>query len=310
LSPPHRGKTWTETILYNFQAGKDGTHPQSPLDFDATGNLYGSTTYGGDMSCANENGLGCGVIFMLSPSNTPGSSWTEKVLHAFRGGQDGAVPEGPLFLKDGTAYGTTFQGGSTNCQDGCGIAFSVDRTGQEKVIYRFAGKDGSGPVGLTADGAGNLFGVTDQGGHFGWGTIFELKPSSGGNWTETVLYSFTGAADGGNPIAVILDKSGNLYGITGSGGNPNDCGWEPPFTGCGVAFKLTPPNGPGRWSQSVLHTFTGSTAPQDPDGGIPRGVIFGKTGLLYGVTMIGGTGQCYTGMGINGGCGTAFQLTP
>jgi hypothetical protein len=311
LSPPPHGKTWTETVLYNFQDGKDGTHPLSPLVFDVTGNLYGTTNYGGDMNCANQNGLGCGVVFMLSPSKTPGSSWIEKVLHAFHGGMDGAVPEGPLFFKNGTLYGTTYAGGSaSHCQAGCGIAFAVDRTGQEKVIHRFAGKDGSGPDGLTGDGAGNLFGTTGVGGNSEWGSIFELKPSSGGNWTETVLYSFSGGSDGGNPTAVIPDKSGNLYGTTGSGGNPNYCGWEPPYTGCGVAFKLTPPNGPGTWTESVLHTFTGGTTPQDADGGIPWGVIFGKTGFLYGAAMIGGTGQCYTSMGIDAGCGTVFQLEP
>jgi len=311
LSPPRHGKTWTETILYDFQAPKDGTHPQSPLVFDAAGNLYGSTIYGGDMSCAAENGVGCGVVFELSPSKTPGGAWTEKVLHAFHGGLDGVVPEGPLFFRDGMLYGTTLQGGGgTHCQAGCGIAFAVDRTGQEKVIHRFAGKDGGGPVGLTGDRAGNLFGVTDEGGQFEWGTIFELKRSSGSNWTETLLYSFSGGRDGGNPTAMISDDSGNLYGTTYTGGNPKDCGWEPPYMGCGVAFKLTAPNGPSTWTESVLHTFTGSTAPQDPDGGIPWGVIFGKTGLLYGATMIGGTGQCYTSMGINGGCGTVFVLAP
>jgi hypothetical protein len=311
LSPPLRGRTWTETVLYNFQAGKDGTHPQSPLVLDTRGNLYGSTSFGGDMSCADENGLGCGVVFELSPATTPGSPWNEKVLHAFHGGPDGAVPGGPLFLKEGVLFGTTSQGGvGRNCRADCGIAFSVNRSGQEKVIHRFTGKDGSGPFGLTGDSAGNLFGITGLGGEFQWGVIFELIPSSGGNWTETVLYSFTGGTDGGNPTAVIPDNSGNLYGTTYTGGDANDCGWEPPYMGCGVAFKLAPPNGSGTWTESVLHTFTGSTAPQDPDGGIPWGVIFGKTGLLYGATMIGGTGDCYTSMGINSGCGTVFELTP
>jgi hypothetical protein len=311
LSPPLHGKTWTETVLHNFQAGEDGTHPQSPLVFDAMGNLYGSTIYGGDMSCADENGLGCGVVFKLSPSKTPDSAWTEKVLHAFQGGLDGVVPEGPLFFKDGMLYGTTLQGGgSVQCQNGCGIAFTVDPAGQERVIHRFAGKDGGGPVGLTGDSAGNLFGITGQGGQSNWGTVFELEPSPGGTWTESVLYNFSGGSDGGNPTAVIPDNSGNLYGTTEAGGNPNDCGWEEPYTGCGVAFKLAPPNGSGTWTESVLHTFTGSTAPQDPDGGMPWGVIFGKTGLLYGATMIGGTGDCYTSMGINSGCGTVFELKP
>jgi len=105
-----------------------------------------------------------------------------------------------------------------------------------KVIYSFmGGSDGEyTDTELVVDGAGNLYGTSVQGGTFGGGTVFELSPSASG-WTHTVLYNFTGGADGGNPVAALtLDKNGNLYGTNDQGGSPN-C-----ILGCGVVFKLAP----------------------------------------------------------------------
>jgi hypothetical protein len=310
LSPAPHSEKWTETILYDFKGGKDGSHPQSPLVFDARGNLYGSTDFGGDLSCANEqNKLGCGVIFRLSPSRLATAPWSESVLHAFHGGRDGALPEGPLFLTGDALYGSTYEGGgSSSCQEGCGVVFALDASG-ETVIHVFSGNDGAGAGGVIGNSAGDLFGVTGSGGQANWGTVYQLKHSSDG-WTETLLYSFNGSNDGGNPNGLIIDQAGNLYGVAGAGGDASDCGWEPPFTGCGVTFKLATGPGDG-WTETILHTFTNGTEQQDADGGIPRpGPTFGKMGLLYGATMIGGTGVCYTEQGIDTGCGTVYQLAP
>src|SRR5712692_11290768 len=126
-------------------------------------------------------------------------------------------------------------------------------TGTTKVVYSFAGEDdGEYPsTELILDGAGNLYGTTVQGGDLGTGTVFELTPS-GGAWTHTVLYSFTGGADGGQPYGgVTLDAEGNLYGTTVIGGTGGTCVEE----GCGVVYKLT--NSGGSWSESVLYDFTG-----------------------------------------------------
>src|ERR1700722_15157836 len=165
--------------------------------------------------------------------------------------------------------------------------------GQYKVIFRFpGGAGGDDPYPVISDAAGNLYGVTQFGGVSsgdGWGTVYKLSPGSGGSWNETVLYSFTGGADGGSPEAALtMDAAGDLYGTTQAGGL-FDCGqyW-------GVGFEVLP-HGDGTGSEKVLHSFTGT-----PDGFAPvNGVVFDKSGNLYGTTGAGGTGE-----------GTVFELMP
>src|SRR5438045_2766853 len=134
------------------------------------------------------------------------------------------------------------------------------------------GTDGGSPNwGLTADRSGNLYGTTSSGGH-NYGVVFELSPNGNGGWTETVLHSFTGGKDGKIPSGpVILDREGNLYGTTQSGGTK----------GCGVVFELKHV-GDG-WREKVLHNFRGGS-----DGQFPiAGVIRDKAGNLYGTTYNG-----------------------
>src|SRR5882762_3808853 len=147
-----------------------------------------------------------------------------------------------------------------------------------QVIYSFAGEnDGEyTDTDLVIDSAGNLYGTSVLGGDFGGGTVFQLAPSGNG-WTHTVLYSFTGGADGGEPYkGVTLDSEGNLYGtaVTGGGGSCEG--------GCGVAYKLTHVG--STWTQSVIHTFTGGNDGSGPGAGL----TLDKNGNVYGMAPTGG----------------------
>jgi uncharacterized repeat protein (TIGR03803 family) len=166
-----------ETVLHFFD-GTDGSIPNAGLVRDAAGNLYGTTSYGGDMSCMEfEQPAGCGVVFKLDPAGH------ETVLHAFTGSPDGAAPfSGLLMDSQGNLYGTTNEGGSTakSCgSDGCGTIFKIDTTGTETVVYTFTGfENGSGPydASLIMDAAGNLYGTTSSGGRYNRGVVFKLTP--------------------------------------------------------------------------------------------------------------------------------------
>lgn len=290
----------SEAILYSFAGGADGSAPETTLIADQTGNLYGTTTGGGGNGC--QFGTGCGTIFKLAPDGT------ETVLHAFQGKNgDGAFPVGDLLLDEvGNLYGTTVQGGNIKCGGtGCGTVFVLAPDGTETALHVFqGGKDGVGPgAGMIADEAGNLYGVTAQGGGSGCsgagcGIIFELAPDG----TETILHAFTGGKhDGAVPEGtLILDSSGNLFGTTIGGGgiSPRRCfGF-----GCGTIFKLAPNE-----TLTVLYAFDGH------DGVAPQGtMIRDQAGNLYGTTYAGGHG--YSGRGLdkacypNGGCGLIFEL--
>jgi uncharacterized repeat protein (TIGR03803 family) len=218
----------------------------------------------------------------------------ERVLHSFnQNGKDGYAPLAPLIQHAGKFYGTTYGGGS---HGDLGTVFSMERASgvwKESVLYSFAGgSDGANPYfsGVVFDAAGNMYGTTQLGGG-GNGTVFKLTPSGSG-WIESVLYSFTGGSDGGDPVSsVILDAAGNLYGTTGDGG---DLTCNVPY-GCGTVFELSP-QGDGTWTESVLHMFTGGS-----DGAFPlASLIFDQTGSLYGSTYGGGTHNA----------GTVFELTP
>jgi uncharacterized repeat protein (TIGR03803 family) len=209
-------KTGKEKVLYTFTGGKDGGNPFGGLIQDAAGNLYGTTTYGGDLSC--NNGFGCGTVFKLSKTGK------ETVLYSFMGGGDAEYPYSDLVLDGkGNFYGTTLFGGAS----GAGAVFKLSKTGKETVLYSFTGgSDGKYPyAGLVRDRKGNLYGATEYGGSSSYGTVFELDTAG----AETVLHNFTDGSDGGYPIAgLILNSSGSLYGAAQSGGS-----------GGGTVFKIT-----------------------------------------------------------------------
>ncbi len=291
--------SWSETVLYSFQGGTDAAGPASGLISDAAGNFYGTSEAGGGATGSDCASDGCGAIYELTPNS--GGGWSEKVLYSFQGGSDGSYPNGSLVSdRKGNLFGVTLNGGSTPCYFnlGCGTVFELQRgpSGWTKsTIYQFVGgSDGMGPIwGLTIDSKGNLYGTTEYGGGlvlpFGYGTIFELSPESGGSWSESVLHTFTGETDGGIPAGgVILDSAGNLYGTARAGGS-SQAG-----NGGGAAFKLTPTSG-GGWSLTTLHDFLAPT-----DGQQPGPLVRNPSGGFYGTSSFGGAQQD----------GTVFELNP
>jgi len=284
--------TWIESVLHSFNPqAPDGNQPEAGLVFDRAGNLYGTTYMGGTHFS--------GTVFKLTPNKD--GSWTETILHSFTGGKDGGNPAGNLiFDAVGNLYGTTFGAPSH-----CGVVFQltpgIDGKWTETVLHDF-GPIKNGPnggcqpsAGLVFDSAGNLYGTTSTGGaHIYFGTAFKLTPHTNGQWTETVLHSFSSqSGDGAYPYDnVVLDTAGNVYGQTFGGGN-GSC-----FFGCGIVFKLAPGMN-GKWTETILHSFTGGT-----DGGDPyAGLTFDSAGKLYGTTNFGGSPLC------SSGCGVVFTLT-
>lgn len=196
-----------ETVLYSFPTLADGAFPFATLARDATGNLYGTTYYGGDVKC--HSGL-CGTVFKLTTNRK------ETVLHRFEDGKDGAAPMAGVILDSkGNLYGTTVAGGYHECMlggiyAGCGVVFRLSGN-TEKVKYSFKLPKAGGPeASLVMDASGNLYGTT-----FGSQGVFELSASG----ILTVLLTFTGPPDGLSPVSgLIRDKAGNLYGTTLQGG--------------------------------------------------------------------------------------------
>jgi uncharacterized repeat protein (TIGR03803 family) len=222
---------------------------------DKAGNLYGATGDGGGRANA-------GVVYKLSPEGR------ETVIYSFAGGPtDGEGPaDGVVLDAAGNIYGATFAGGAGNY----GTVYKLTPSGQEPILHSFTGgADGAIPTGIALDSAGNLYGTTAEGGTGSRtdaqeGVVFEIDAA--GNFS--VLYSFTGLSDGGQPEGgVALDRAGNLYGTTLYGG-----------VGGGVIFKIETAG-----AYSVLHTFQGS------DGYDPyAGVTLDSTGNLYGTCEAGG----------------------
>jgi uncharacterized repeat protein (TIGR03803 family) len=292
---PSAGGTWTETVLWTATGGTEPLNIRAGVVFDASGNLYGTSRLGGT--------YGCGTVFELTHETS--GSWPETNLFNFDCADSGSLPIGGVtFDQAGNLYGTTSEGGSF----GQGIVYQLTPgsggTWTENILHNFTGgSDGAYPdhPSLIFDSAGNLYGSAAEGGEgncplFGGvtcGTIFEMSPETGGTWAFTVLHTFTGGSDGGNPEGtLVFDAGGNLYGTTYGGGKSD----------LGVVFELTP-HPSGIWSERVLHPFKGG----GNDGSNPLGgVIFDSAGNLYGATANGGPNDCFNGPG----CGVVYELTP
>jgi uncharacterized repeat protein (TIGR03803 family) len=275
----HEAGGWVLDVLQTFTEA-NGFGPEGRVVFGPDGALYGTTAGGGSAES--------GVIFRLSPPpnicRAVSCTWTETLLYQFQDGSDGASPESEvLFDGAGNFYGTAPFGGTfgaRTCGPGCGVVYKMTHSGSGwtyGVIYSFTGTpDGDRPfAGLTFDHAGNLYGTTWFGGGQNQGMVYELTPSGGGSWQETVLHSFAGG-DGENPEAgLIVDHAGNLYGS----GNTD-------------IFELSPAN--GGWDFSTLYTFEYYLASEAT-------LTMDSAGNLY------GTAKNY---GNNGSCGEVFELSP
>ncbi len=310
---------WKEQVLYSFLGGTDGAVPIGGIVRDKAGNLYGATLNGGSSSCAGPGQ--CGVVYQLTPPAQAGGEWIETILYTFKGYaySDGATPEGGVIMDGaGNLYGTTGYGGNGSCPllgaaVGCGTVYELSPPAKpgdpwtETVLYSFqGGDDGYVAAGdLVFDTAGNLYGATLFGGGQGTscdifyggqcGIIFELSPPAqkGGQWTEAVLHSFGGGADGAVPNGgLVLDASGAIYGTTFAGGNETgECDGGIEGVGCGTVFRLVRPTARGgSWRENVLLRFDGT------DGATPvAGVTFDANGNLDGTVYAGGT-QGYGGI--------------
>jgi uncharacterized repeat protein (TIGR03803 family) len=284
IPPSTTGGTWTESILWSFGNGTDGAGPFAGLIMDASGSLYGTTNAGGADSE--------GTVFKLTPPAVGGGNWSESVLWSFYGSVSLSPVGGVILGANGNLYGTTWTGGGTVFQLTPPAAGGGNWSGS--ILWTFGhGTDGSYPYGvdLIIDQQGNLYGTTGSGGDFGLGTAFELTPPSttGGSWSESILWSFGSGIDGQVPFAgLIMDTNGSLYGTTNLGGA---------YAG-GMVFKLSPPSAAGgKWSEAVLWSFaSGTDDGQEPSGGL----IMDPNSNLYGTTLGGGT---FLG-------GTAFEITP
>ena len=312
-------RSGTETILHSFDVnGTDGAYPVASLVM-YKGNLYGTTVEGGTYNID-------GTVFELKHTT---NGWTETILHSFGASGDGSQPYCALTLDTtGNLYGTTNVGGAYSY----GTVFKLTPSGTETILHNFDlnGRDGANPIAGVVMYSGNLYGTTEYGGAYGYGTVFKLTPSG----TEKILWSFRNGTDGAYPVAGLVVYNGNLYGTTANGGaygdgtvfevtlsgtetilhsfDNNDIDGINPYAGlvvykgnlygttvngggtgsaAGIVFKMT-----SSGTETILHTFGGS-----PDGAFPRGgVVFDTSGNLYGTTLSGG----------RNGVGTVFKLTP
>ena len=264
-----------EHVLYSFTGGNDGGNVHTDLIADHSGNLYGTTVVGGTANC--------GTVFKLTPATSP--PWPETVLFNFDCFTTGKTPYGGVaFDPHGNLDGATVSGGSgPSCgSTGCGVVFQLRGT-SEKVLHSFTGgNDGFGPGGgVTFDATGNLYGTTPDGGVGEHGIIYEITRRA----REIIVHAFTGGADGGTgSLGRLLYFSGNLYGVTETGGAHS----------VGTVFRLSPALR-GHWNLKTIYTFQGSPNAASPYGGL----IADASGNLYGTTYYGGAN----------GLGTVFELS-
>jgi uncharacterized repeat protein (TIGR03803 family) len=274
-------------LVYSFSNPPDGLRPQGGLVLQG-GKLWGTTNLGGVGTCTRN--LGCGTVYQVNAAGD------EKVMYAFKGGEDGSAPAAGLALLNGKFYGTLSRGGDkTGCPDfSCGAIFEIGPSGAERLVYSFKdGKDGAGPYARLVAFNGSLYGTTARGGgssacgggDSGCGTVFKVTP--GGK--EEVLHSFDNAPDGAVPLGGLTVAGGILYGTTQQGGTD----------GSGTVFSIT-----ARGKETVVYSFKGGRDGSGPvqDLTTQKGV----PGLLYGITQNGGligTQNCGAG-----GCGTVYSI--
>jgi uncharacterized repeat protein (TIGR03803 family) len=255
------------TILHSFANDSNGLFPLAGLLLDTQDNLYGTTHE---------------AVFRLSPENE-----AFKTIHMFGIGNDGGTTASRMVTNNGDLYFVTGSGSNDVCVEvgeGCGRILKMTKGGTETVLYTFTGgADGAGPEGLVRDSAGNLYGVAPR--NFtapGAGTVFKLDTAG----VFTVLYTFTGGADGGTPLGrLTIDANGNLHGVTETGGDPK--------CNCGVVFRVD-----SSGHETVVHKFFGGGG-----GSFPLVGLLDVGGVLYGTTAGGGDPAC------TGGCGMLYEIS-
>ncbi len=272
----HAHGRWSQTVIYSFTGGNDGSGPGSPVVFDRQGDLFGTTPVGG--------ASGVGTVYELKPKKD--GIWKLVVVHTFTGGIDGAGGSAGRLLFDGqeNIFGVATSGGA----HGSGTVYElVSQSGKWKLktLYAFKGEPDAGfPYGgLVSDSAGNLYGTTYYDGENDIGAVYELSPV-GGKWKEKVLHSFAGGSDGSESLSTMVsDAAGNLYGTTIEGGSGCDCG---------TIFKLAA----GDRKYSMVHRFKGA-----PDGAyLYAGMVPDAAGGFFGITLQGGSAHI----------GTIFKFVP
>jgi uncharacterized repeat protein (TIGR03803 family) len=334
LTPSGSGWVWSPLLF----GGQQFT-PWDRIVFGPDNHPYGTSGgYG-----VSAYGFVFDLIPPLTTCKTADCFWSENVLYQFRGQSDGGGPyTGDLVWdQSGNIYGTTQVAGA----EGVGTVYELMKSGNgwsEKVLHSFSGPDGEHPYDrVIFDGQGNLFGTTYDGGRYGFGTVFKLTPSGNG-WVESTVYDFQDSTDGENPHGgLVIDRSGNLYGATGSGGQD----------GGGTIFELSPSG--NAWTFNLLHAFSGACGPFaslsidvagnlygttycdgshnqgnifklantqngwvytslhdfniNVDGAFPlSGVTLDSNGTLYGTTFEGGDLNCFP----PNGCGVVWQIKP
>jgi len=291
-------------VLVNFD-GSDGDYPVGGVVQGFDGNLYGTTSAGGNngSECL---GVGCGSIFKITPAGTL------TTLYSFcnqTNCTDGYGPvAGLVQASDGNLYGITQSGGVNNnteiCLytylDGCGTVFKVTPTGTLTTLYSFCSQancaDGAGPyASLLQASDGNFYGTTNIGGsgfdlsfcsQLGCGTAFKVTPTG----KLTTLHSFCSeggsfCTDGAYPQSGLIEGlDGSLYGTMAHGG----------ANGSGTVFKMTPGG-----TLTTLYSFCSQA--NCADGSLPAGnLVQASDGNFYGTTFFGG----------NHDYGTIFKITP
>ncbi len=274
-----------ETIIHHFAASaNNGSQPSGGLAADGSGDLYGVTQEGGNISCPWHT-RGCGVVYRLKPPAGGGEGWNFTILYAFTGLSDGGVPLGNLFVDSaaGVLYGTTDLGGNAN--GGVVYSLTLGNPGSETVLYNFQGPEGSGPSAGVTLYNGALYGTTANGTPQNLGSLYRLVPTGSGSWQEQTLHIFGDEPANGLSLSTpVFDSSGNLYGTTAG------------FLNGGTVYKVSPPTAAGTsWNFSTIYAFKNSA---DGEGPGPY-LNLDASGALYGSVGAGPNGY-----------GAVFKLAP
>jgi uncharacterized repeat protein (TIGR03803 family) len=220
-------KSAAKQLVYGFHGTSDGQTPLASVHY-ISGTLYGTTSAGGSSSSGSP---ASGTVFTIDAS-----SKLHTVLHAFTGGNDGGAPQTDLLQTSGMVYGTAQQGGSSEClipgssppaYQTCGALFSVDTASNSfSPLGTLTQTEGGAPGPLSVRRGVVSYAAATIGGASNVGTIFRTDLTTG---AKSLLYSFTGGADGAEPAGTLLSKGAILYGVTSGGGS-----------GFGTVYQLKP----------------------------------------------------------------------